>query len=101
MENPCSLENTSTTEVPKRFDDWPKVDCEECERWWTNQCDGASKGSSKPCNVFLATRRTSLPLDVARLSQAVRGLKREVLTFELILLLWMVLNVLRMCGVIK
>lgn len=45
----------------KRFEDWTTVDCNECEHYWTNSCDGVCKGSQKPCNSFLATRSVIIP----------------------------------------
>lgn len=62
---------------PKIFDDFPTVDCNECERWWTNQCDGAkssSKGSKMPCNSFLATRSVVIPKEIERLKRAFKWL---------------------------
>lgn len=59
---------------PKRFEDWQEVDCNECERWWTNQCDGAKtlgKGSKMPCNSFLATRKVVIPEQIKRLQTAI------------------------------
>lgn len=58
---------------PKRFEDWKEVSCNECERWWLNQCDGAKthgKGSKMPCTSFLATRRVVIPLQIKSLQKA-------------------------------
>lgn len=43
------------------FDDFPEVDCNQCECYWTNQCDGTPIGSEKPCKTFKAIRRVSIP----------------------------------------
>ena len=51
----------------KIFDDFTCVDCNDCERWWLNQCDGVkpstsnSNGSTRVCNGFLATRNIHIP----------------------------------------
>lgn len=58
----------------KRFEDWKEVDCNECERWWLNQCDGASKGSKVGCNSFLATRKVVLPARLNELERAIKWL---------------------------
>ena len=58
---------------PKRFEDWEEVSCNECERWWLNQCDGAKthgKGSKMPCTSFLATRRVVIPIQIKSLQKA-------------------------------
>lgn len=56
----------------KRFEDWNNVDCNECEHYWTNTCDGACKGSQKPCNSFLATRSVVIPLQVKSLQNTLK-----------------------------
>lgn len=58
----------------KRFEDWEEVDCNECERWWINQCDGASKGSQRQCNSFLATRDVVIPAKINYLERRVKRL---------------------------
>lgn len=63
---------------PKRFEAWEEVDCNECERWWLNQCDGAKtlgKGSKMPCNSFLATRNVVIPLQIKSLQKANMGMR--------------------------
>ena len=66
------------SEEPKRFSEWVEVDCNECQRYWDNSCDGckdALKGSKTPCNSFLATRSVIIPKEIERLKQAVSDLK--------------------------
>ena len=65
----------------KRFEDYPKVDCNECEPWWLNQCDGVPKGSQRVCNSFLASRNVVIP---ARLNKLEKSVKR--LTWVMLLL---------------
>ena len=76
-------------QTDKRFDNWD-VDCNECANYWTNSCDGVSKGVKKPCNSFLAQRNVSIPLEI----KALRGrLKRcEVCLFitDVVLLIYII-----------
>lgn len=58
----------------KIFDDFKEVECNECERWWLNQCDGACKGSQKPCSSFLATRSVVIPAQIKSLKSQLRWL---------------------------
>lgn len=58
----------------KRFEDWEEVSCNECSHYWDNSCDGACKGSQKPCNSFLATRSVVIPAQLKRLQRAVKWL---------------------------
>lgn len=62
------------TNTPKRFEDWAKVDCNECGRYWTDQCDGTAKDSTKPCNSFLATRNVVIPERLNQLERRVKWL---------------------------
>ena len=57
------------SEQPKRFEDWEKVDCNDCARYWDSSCDGVSKGSEKPCNSFLATRNVVIPSKIKALEE--------------------------------
>ena len=43
------------------FDNWTHVECNDCQHYWNALCDGTSKGSSKPCTAFIATRSTDIP----------------------------------------
>lgn len=61
-------------DVSKRFEDWEKVDCNECARYWDSSCDGVSKGSSKPCNSYVATRSVVIPARLKVLEKRVKWL---------------------------
>lgn len=62
-------------DVSKRFEDWEKVDCNECARYWDSSCDGVSKGSSKPCNSYLATRSVVIPARLKALEKSNKWLR--------------------------
>lgn len=79
----------------KRFEDWYEVDCNECERWWLNQCDGACKGSQKPCNSFLATRSVVIPAQIKSLKSHLKWLY-SLLILEGVMLI--VLGVVMLLG---
>lgn len=77
-----SLANKDT----KRFSEWVEVDCNECQRYWDNSCDGCKdtlKGSKTPCNSFLATRSVIIPQQIEQLKKSVNGLKTDVLLLGL------------------
>lgn len=41
----------------KIFDEWNEiVDCNECEKYWLNQCDGVPIDDAKRCNSYVAIR---------------------------------------------
>ena len=59
----------------KRFEDWEKVDCNDCSHYYDNSCDGVSKGSEKPCNSFLATRSVVIPEKINELKCDILAVK--------------------------
>lgn len=65
-----------------RFDDWDDintVDCNNCKHYLSDECDGVSVGSEKPCKAFLATRKVLFPEKIKALEKAVRWLSVSVL----------------------
>lgn len=78
----------------KRFEDWKKVDCEDCQRWWLNECDGvnaSSKGSGRLCNSYLATRKVVLPHQIKKLQRAIKWLTGVCVIFG-VLMIYILLN---------
>ena len=77
----------STTPKPK-FDDWSDVkECSNCQRWWNDQCDGASKGSVRPCKDFLATRNVRIPEEISQLKTKIKGLRTSVILLSIVCVL--------------
>lgn len=79
-------------ENKKIFDDFPRVDCEECANWWVNQCDGVPRGSKKRCTAFIASRRVDIPQEIARLKREVKHLTIFLYGFEILFILYMTIN---------
>lgn len=52
----------------KIFDEY-QVDCNDCQHYWTDTCDGVKQGSTKACTSFLATRRTNIPEQIKNLEK--------------------------------
>lgn len=76
-------------ENKKIFDSWKEVDCENCERWWVNQCDGvktSSEGSRRACNSYLATRRVVLPSQIKTIQRDVKLLTGALVILTVIVL---------------
>ena len=82
------------SETPKRFEDWYKVDCNNCSRWWDNSCDGVDKGAQRPCNSFIATRSIVLPKQIKRLEKRVNRLTAMVAGFTTGIFLGVLLRIL-------
>lgn len=79
------------SESPKRFEDWYEVDCNQCQRYYDNSCDGVQKGSKKACNSYLATREVVIPTKIKELEKRLRYLGLVLITLVVInLILWVV-----------
>lgn len=85
------------SDTPKRFEEWEEVDCNQCERYWLNQCDGVTprktheKGSKMPCSSFLATRKVVIPLQIKRLQNEIKWLKIGIVSIAIIDLIFTLL----------
>ena len=60
----------------KVFDDFKEVDCEECESWQLNQCDGVPVGSQRSCTAYKAVRRLNTPQQIKALQKGCKELKK-------------------------
>lgn len=58
----------------KIFDDFPQVDCNECELYWLNQCDGVHKARERTCNSFKASRCVVIPEQIKSLQKRLKWL---------------------------
>lgn len=76
----------------KIFDDFPKVDCNDCEHYYTNGCDGVSKGKNRACKTFLATRRESIPEEIKGLKNQIKWLNRFVNILGIAFILYVIIN---------
>lgn len=64
---------TTKSSEQKIFDDFPRVDCNDCSHYWDDSCEGVKKGSEKRCTAFKAVRRVSIPEEIERLRKVVKG----------------------------
>ena len=62
----------------KRFEDFPTVDCNDCEAWWLNQCDGVSEAQNRPCTAFKPKRGVVIPREIKRLRGHIKWLSVAV-----------------------
>lgn len=60
-------------EDKKIFEDFQRVDCNDCSHYWDDSCGGVKKGSEKRCTAFVATRRVDIPLEIKALRNDLKG----------------------------
>lgn len=76
------------------FDDFPKVDCNDCENYYTNACDGALQGSERQCKTFLATRNVNIPRRLSVLEKDVKAYSVHIILIYILLVLTFISNIL-------
>ena len=69
----------------KRFEDWEDVDCNGCEHYWDNSCDGTD--TPKSCNCYKANRSVVIPNQIKRLEKSVKWITWCGIITDLALLL--------------
>lgn len=69
----------------KIFDEY-EVECNDCQRYWLDQCDGAKVNTTKSCTSFLATKNTDIPHKLSKLDDKVKSLGTAVTILEIIML---------------
>lgn len=60
--------------IDRRFDEYDYVDCNQCQEYWTDNCDGVPERSERPCTSFKAIRAIDIPQEVAALRTQVKVL---------------------------
>lgn len=76
---------------PKIFDDFPTVDCNECELYYLNQCDGVHKAQKRSCTTFKATRGIDIPKEIKWLKTRLKRLVGALIglgVFQVIIILF-------------
>lgn len=71
----------------KRFEEWEDVDCNQCENYYTNSCDGVPEGKKRPCNAFKAQRGIVIPEKIKRLENSLKSLQRQVFWLNIAVIL--------------
>ena len=62
-----------STNLNKIFDEY-EVECNNCQRYWLDQCDATKVDDTKPCNSYIATRKMDIPDKVKVLDDKVKSL---------------------------
>lgn len=77
-----------------KFDDWSEVkECNDCQHYWTDACDGTPVGSEKRCIAFKATRRVDIPEQIKSLRKRVDGLRWAFIFVSLAVLIHYLVDV--------
>ena len=88
----------SEKKISKIFDDFPTVDCNDCQHYWLDRCDGAKPQAGTRCREFNAVRGIDIPLQIKSIKTASMTLKKVLVAVCISnVLQWLVI----VCLVIK
>ena len=73
------------TEERKVFDDY-EVECNTCEKYWINQCDGVKPGEPRKCNSYVAVRKMDVVQQIDKNTKDIKFLKNMSIFVQLLLL---------------
>lgn len=59
-----------------------EVDCNDCQAYWLNQCDGANHHTTK-CVSYIPTKRVDIPVKIQALEHKVNALIRGVVALSI------------------
>ena len=62
----------------KIFDNY-EVECNECQHYWTDSCDGVPISQKRNCTSFVATRTTDIPMQIKILGERCDKLKLAII----------------------
>lgn len=73
----------------RRFSEWEdcEVDCNQCENYYINRCDGVPKGKKRSCTAFKASRSVVIPEEIKRLKTRLKWLTGALVTSIIVQLL--------------
>ena len=81
----------------KIFDDY-EVECNQCEKYYLNQCDGVKCGTKRKCTSYVAVKRVDLPKMIDKNKREIDHLKTWLVISNVALIIHVVLDMLVGCG---
>ena len=70
----------------KIFDDY-YVDCNECQHYWNDTCDGVPSNKERACSSYIATKKVDLPNKIMLLERKVKNLQATQTLFSILFIL--------------
>lgn len=87
--------------VESKIFDESYVDCNDCQHYWDDSCDGVPKDDIRPCTAFKATKRTDIPVQLEKLSKNQNEHSKHLIWVEIILILHLLNHLLPLLEVFK
>ena len=73
----------------KVFDDYTEVNCNNCQQYWYDLCDGVPEDGSRPCTSYVATRNSDIPKKIEVLQKRVDRLENSLIVTNLIIVVYL------------
>lgn len=68
--------------MSKVFDDYIPVDCNDCQHYWNDACDGVQSADREaPCTSYIATRTSDIPKRIERLERDLKLMSTSHIIF--------------------
>lgn len=79
--------------MSKVFDDYIPVDCNDCQHYWNDTCDGVQSADREvPCTSYIATRTSDIPKRIERLEKNVKELYTNSIVYGVIIIAMLVVD---------
>ena len=79
--------------MAKMFDDYIPVDCNDCQHYWNDACDGVQAADREvPCTSYIATRTSDIPKRIERLEKNVKELYTNSIVYGVIIIAMLVVD---------
>lgn len=58
--------------MSNKFDEWDDLkDCNNCDNYWNDTCDGVPENQKRNCQSYVATRKVTIPKQIEKLQHNV------------------------------
>lgn len=81
---------------PKRFDDY-EVDCNDCQHYWRDTCDGVPIEKKRNCTSFKAARTYDIPEQIKQLREDINSVERYNNRLGIALILVAIGDIIHLC----
>lgn len=78
-----------------KFDNWDYVDCNKCQHYWNDTCDGVHTSKIEPCQSFLATRTSNIPKQIESLRKEISLIRTCYIILALTMMAHLLTHILR------
>lgn len=80
--------------MSNKFDEWDDLkDCNTCDNYWNDTCDGVPEEQKRNCQSYVATRKVVIPKQIEELQKDVGRVTKSTIILALAVLLHLVSHI--------